>query len=140
MFSEVKKMGRSRTPTNVLDAKGAFKKNPNRQREDATPAGPLGSVPAHMSKEVGACWLELTEKAPHDVLTMSDEITLELAATLLAQFRANPLDFPAARLARLHAFLSSFGMTPADRSKVGGQGKKRDENMEKMQRLLGNRA
>ena len=55
------------------------------------------------------------------MLTDSDRLSLELAANLLAQFRADPVEFPAARLVRLEALLGKFGMTPADRSKVGGK-------------------
>lgn len=50
-----------------------------------------------------------------------DRLALELAAQLLAQFRTDPVEFPAAKLVRLEALLGKFGMTPADRAKVGGK-------------------
>lgn len=55
------------------------------------------------------------------MLTESDRLALELAAQLMAQFRADPVEFPAAKMARLEAQLGKFGMTPADRAKVGGK-------------------
>lgn len=114
-------MGRPRTPTNVLDARGAFKKNPQRRRQDAEAAGELSGAPAHLTGGALQAWEEITRSAPRDVLTESDRLALELAAQLLAQFRADPVEFPAAKLVRLEALLGKFGMTPADRAKVGGK-------------------
>ena len=120
---QVFKMARPRKPTNVLELTGAFKKDPQRRREDAEPVGELTAPPAHINGAVLHAWKEIAKYAPRDVLTNSDRLSLELAANLLAQFRNDPLDFPAAKLVRLEAMLGKFGMTPADRSKVGG-GKK----------------
>lgn len=114
-------MARPRTPTNVLDARGAFKKHPERARTDAPAAGPLGNPPSHVTGDVLKAWREIAKSAPLQVLTESDRLALELAANLLAQFRLNPVDFPAAKLVRLEALLGKFGMTPADRAKVGGK-------------------
>ena len=114
-------MARPRTPTNVLDARGAFKKNPQRRRQDAEPSGQLGAAPAHLECEALQAWEEIKRSAPRDVLTESDRLALEVAAQLLAQFRTDPVEFPAAKLVRLEALLGKFGMTPADRAKVGGK-------------------
>ena len=114
-------MARPRTPTNVLDARGAFKKHPERKRKDAETSGPLSAAPAHLAAGAMQAWQEIERSAPRDVLTDSDRLALELAANLLAQFRENPVEFPAAKLVRLEALLGKFGMTPADRAKVGGK-------------------
>ena len=114
-------MARPRKPTNVLELTGAFKKDPQRRREDAESAGPLSDAPPHLGGAVLHAWNEIARYAPRDVLTDSDRISLEVAANLLAQFRADPAEFPAAKLVRLEALLGKFGMTPADRSKVGGK-------------------
>jgi hypothetical protein len=114
-------MGRPCTPSNVLDARGSFRKNPQRKREDPDTAGPLGNPPSHVKDEVLKAWKEIAKSAPLQVLTESDRLALELAANLLAQFRLNPVEFPAAKLVRLEALLGKFGMTPADRAKVGGK-------------------
>lgn len=114
-------MARPRTPTNVLDARGSFKKHPERKRQDAETSGPLGAAPDHISGGVLDAWNEITGSAPREVLTGSDRISIELAANLLSQFRIDPTEFPAAKLVRLEALLGKFGMTPADRAKVGGK-------------------
>ena len=114
-------MARPRKPTNVLELSGAFKQNPQRARKDADTVGPLTSAPAHLNGAVLHAWNELAKYAPVDVLTDSDRISLELAAHLLAQFRENPVEFPGNKLVRLEALLGKFGMTPADRAKVGGK-------------------
>lgn len=114
-------MARPRKPTNVLELTGAFKKNPQRKREDAEAVGALTDAPPHLGGAVLHAWNEIARYAPRDVLTDSDRLSLELAANLLAQFRADPVEFPAAKLVRLEALLGKFGMTPADRSKVGGK-------------------
>ena len=114
-------MARPRTPTNVLDARGSFKKHPERKRQDAEASGPLAAAPDHINGAVLHAWNEIVDSAPLDVLTNSDRISLEIAANLLAQFRNNPIEFTAAKLVRLEALLGKFGMTPADRAKVGGK-------------------
>ncbi len=114
-------MARPRKPTNVLELTGAFKKDPQRRRQDAESAGELTAPPPHINGAVLHAWNEIAQYAPRDVLTDSDRISLEIAANLLAQFRADPTEFPGAKLVRLEALLGKFGMTPADRSKVGGK-------------------
>lgn len=114
-------MARPRKPTNVLELTGAFKKHPERARKDAEAVGDLTAPPAHINGAVLHAWNEIAKYAPRDVLTDSDRLSIELAANLLAQFRDDPIEFTAAKLVRLEALLGKFGMTPADRSKVGGK-------------------
>lgn len=116
-------MARPRKPTNVLELTGAFKKNPQRSRQDAEAAGELTAPPDHINGAVLHAWNEIVRYAPLSVLTESDRLSIELAANLLAQFREDPVEFTAAKLVRLEALLGKFGMTPADRSKVGGSKK-----------------
>lgn len=87
---QVSKMARPRKPTNVLELTGAFKKDPQRRREDAEPVGELTAPPAHINGAVLHAWKEIAKYAPRDVLTNSDRLSLELAANLLAQFRNDP--------------------------------------------------
>lgn len=114
-------MAQNRTPTNILDLKGAFKKNPDRGRArenepeveafDATP-------PKHLSVQAKETWKEIVELVPDGVLGKGDRLVVEMLANLLADYRAAPSDFPANRLTRLSVDLGRLGMTPADRSKV----------------------
>ena len=114
-------MARPRTPTNVLDARGSFKKHPERKRQDAETAGELTAPPLHLTGATLGAWHAIVACAPRDVITESDRLSLELMASLLAEFRQSPADFTAAKLVRLEALLGKFGMTPADRAKVGGK-------------------
>ena len=111
-------MARPRTPTNVLDARGSFRKHPERKRVDPDTAGPLSAAPDHLTEQALECWNDIAVSAPPGVLTDSDRIALEIAANLLAQIRADPLEFTSMRLVRLEVLLGKFGMTPSDRSKV----------------------
>lgn len=45
-------MARPRKPTNVLELTGAFKKNPQRARQDAEAAGELSAPPPHINGAV----------------------------------------------------------------------------------------
>lgn len=109
-------MARHRTPSNVLDSRGAFKKDPSRKRTDAADDRPLGAAPTHLTDAVRACWDEIASQATPGVLAQSDRISVEIASVVLTKVRdgsAKGGDF--ALLANL---LGRFGMSPADRSRV----------------------
>jgi len=121
-------MARPRIPTNVLDARGSFKKDPQRARVD--PATKKLKAPPraeHFNDDHKKIWRELVKAAPENVITDSDRIALEVCCLLLHEFRTSPMDFPAAKLVRLETMLGKFGMTPADRAKVAGPGGKKQE-------------
>ena len=61
-------MGRKRKPTAVLEMSGAFKKNPDRRRNEPESTGPLGSPPESFSKPEVEAWRVLVERAPTGVL------------------------------------------------------------------------
>lgn len=112
-------MGRPRTPSNILDARGAFDKNPNRRRVDEPePNGDIGEPPERLTEDQRAAWSEIVSTCANGVLCQSDRIAVEVAAVLLAMFRADPSGIPGAKLARLDSLMARFGMTPSDRSKV----------------------
>jgi hypothetical protein len=116
---KVLKMTRPRTPTSILEARGAFDKNPNRRRESEPKAeGEIGNPPVRFSVAEIAAWDEIVSCCASGVLCKSDRIAVEIAAVLLAAFRSDPMGLPAAKVARLDSLLSRFGMTPSDRSKV----------------------
>jgi len=78
----------------------------------------LQTVPVHLSPAVASCFLEILENAHAGVISTADAIALEIAAELLHEFRSAPAKFSGAKLTRLMAILSLFGLTPADRSRV----------------------
>lgn len=119
-------MGRHRTPTKLLELRGAFKHDPKRASERAgepQPSGPLGEPPAYFTEELAAIWRELSALAPAGVLTNMDRWLVELAAQLMLKFRTLGLipqvGMTGTELGMLVSCLSRMGMTPADRSKVG---------------------
>lgn len=114
-------MGRPRTPTTVLELRGAFAKNPKRGRErahePAPPAG-LGRPPKYFDAADRACWRELERVCERGVCTRMDRPKAELAARLWAQFRRGELD--GRKTALLSSLLGLFGCSPSERSKVHG--------------------
>lgn len=111
-------MARPRTPTAKLEVAGAFKRNPQRKRAgEPVVTTPIGEPPK-MNPGALAAWHEIVAGAPEGVLTSADRISVEVAAHLLAEFRASPVEIPATKLVRLESLLGKFGMTPSDRSKL----------------------
>ena len=120
-------MARPKTPTNVLQLKGAYKKHPERKPAAGTEPeakAEIGKAPDYLESDVKAIWDEIVSLACPGVLGDSDRCIVEIAATLMAEFRRGGRDengrplFTDARLSRLQAALGQLGMTPADRSKV----------------------
>jgi len=112
-------MPRPRTPTKVLEARGAFKKDPQRKRDgEPEVTTPLGAPHESLNAAESAAWLELARNAPPGVLTEADRLPVEMAACLLVEFRADRAGFSAVKLARLQSLCGAFGMTPSDRAKL----------------------
>jgi phage terminase small subunit len=111
-------MGRNRTPSAVLDAKGANIKNPQRRRI-AEPKGgrPLGSPPKHLDEKHKAVWKEISSRMLPGVVFRSDRDAFELLVRLTVKLRDGDLD-KAAQMTTLISLWSRFAMTPSDRSKV----------------------
>lgn len=114
-------MGKPRTPTNVLDARGAFRKDPQRfeaRKDEPQPIDGIGSAPDYFTPEQISAWDFIVAKAHAGTLSDADSVVVEQGAILLAEMRANPAGFPITGHARLQGVLASLGMTPADRSRV----------------------
>lgn len=113
-------MGRNRTPTAILDAKGAFIANPQRERE-GEPEGknPLGSPPAYLklTPEEKKVWRILAKKLLHGVAFEADEAMFADLVRLTTKWINNEPMMAADHSRRL-SLASRFAMTPADRSKV----------------------
>ena len=114
-------MSRSRTRTNVLALRGAFKGNPGRakDRADEPPAeGEVGPPPGYFSAVQTLAYGDLMRLSHAGVLCAADAIAVEVAAVLLARARSKPAAFTAGEVGRLQAMLGTLGMTPTDRSEV----------------------
>jgi phage terminase small subunit len=113
-------MPRPRTATAILEARGAFKKDPQRKRVDPKPSGELcATPPVHLTPEQQRAWRRIVDTAPAGVLMNSDEIMLEMAACLLAEFQTDPNGMLTARITRLEVQLGKFGLSPSDRARIG---------------------
>ena len=112
-------MPRPRTPTKVLELKGAFEKNPQRKREgEPVPVGEVAPPPTHLNAREQRVYIELVEAAPPGVLTSADTQVVSIAARLEAEWRRDGSKFPAGKIGQLVKALAQMGMTPADRSKI----------------------
>lgn len=111
-------MARPRTPSNVLELRGAYRHEPGRRRSEPPSNGALGSPPERLSELEGLAWAELAAQAIPGVLARSDRLCVEMASRLLAELWDLGREFPVARLRQLHVLLGLFGMSPADRSKI----------------------
>lgn len=115
-------MARPRTATNILQLKGAFKKDPqrkaDREREPVPKAG-IGPAPKWFKAKEREAWDYLVGIVPHGVLGDSDRAHLEVAARLLAFSRTVAIELVSdGKLARLDSMLGKMGLNPAERSKV----------------------
>jgi hypothetical protein len=111
-------MGRSRTPTPILEGRGGFITHKNRLRpNEPTQDSPIGNAPASMSKPEKKQWRELVKQCCPGVLKESDRLLFALLVRLATRFYANePL--LCAETAMIITLSSKFAMNPADRSKV----------------------
>jgi phage terminase small subunit len=122
-------MARPRKPTAELELKGAFKKDPQRKRPNEPKVSlPFGDPPEHLPPDVRACWFELSSMAAANVLTFADMWAAEVAAQHMAEFRRNPENFPASKMARLVTLMGKMGLTPADRASMSIAQPNKEEN------------
>ena len=122
-------MARPRKPTNVLELKGAFAKNPQRRRtEEPEPEGEIGDPPEGLSEAERACWLEVVDLAHKGTLCRTDRMVVEHLARVLAELRASEEYVKTDLMIRFEMCLGRLGMTPADRSRVSVRKPKRDAN------------
>lgn len=123
-------MGRMRIPSNILELRGAFDKNPQRRRQEPQVDAELGPPPDHFDDARRAAWAEVVDMAPEGVLTKADRIAIEMLADLMVRYRASMTPdgdkFTSADRRDLMALLARFGMTAADRSRVAAPKEKEE--------------
>src|SRR6266446_8526758 len=124
-------MGRPRTPTTILEARGAFINHPARAGErvnEPTPNGELRkSPPAYLTPDERKIWFEFVKKVPAGVLGDCDEFWLAEAVILENKRRIRTITV--SERTAWKELLSKMGMNPSDRSKVAARpaAKKEDE-------------
>ena len=110
-------MGRIPVPTEILDARGSFLKHPERRRpNEPQEARSLGNAPRCLTAEQKKLWAEVAHALPPGVGKFSDRYALEILVRLLAKERGDSINNN--ERGQLIKLLGSFGMTPADRSKI----------------------
>ena len=120
-------MARPRTPTKVLDARGAFRRNPQRRRDgEPEVRDPLGSAPDRLTDVERQCWLEIADSAPTGVLTKADRLTVEQASRLLALDLAGDLSSSDRKL--FLSVLGKLGLNPSDRARLSIPKVQADDN------------
>lgn len=102
-------------PASVLEANGAFEKDPQRRRKDPVTTGELGRPPAYFDDAQKAMWKELKAQMPQGLAKSADRWLCEVACRYMLKFRTTGLN--ASELAQLINALGRLGCTPADRSK-----------------------
>ena len=118
----------NRKTTAVLEAKGSFKKNPQLKRVDPKTSDEIGRPPIYFSETEATIWNELIATSPKGVLKNSDRTTLEIATTLLNDFRQDRASFNTSRLNALQKALASLGRTPVDRGRIAPPEPESDPN------------
>jgi len=110
-------MARPRKPSNILEMKGAFRKDPQRRREDPKTEVGLGDAPDYFDDQEEKIWHEIGNSAPEGVLSKSDRICVEMLVPLIVRLRNREL-LKAAERSFMLSTLTRMGCTPADRSRV----------------------
>jgi phage terminase small subunit len=118
-YPKLTNMPRNRTPTAILDAKGAFNQNPGRARPtEPTTDKPIGGPPNWLSSTEKTVWHELVKQSLPGVLMESDRLMFAVLVRLAAKFRSGDEPMMGIEIAQMISLSSRFAMTPADRSKV----------------------
>jgi hypothetical protein len=110
-------MARPRTPTGVLELRGAFKNHPSRWKDrESEPrvTATLPGPPGYLVPATAATWLEM--KSRGHWLTSADRFLVEIAATLMARYRIDKLK--SADVSQLIGLLGKIGFSPGERGKM----------------------
>lgn len=112
-------MSKARTATSILEARGAFKKDPNRKRVEPVCRSEFPeSAPSHLTPMQVKWWHKVKQAVPAGVLQGSDVFAVELAAVLWTEFVTCSADMPAGRISQMRAVFGTLGLSPSDRAKL----------------------
>jgi hypothetical protein len=110
-------MARPRTPTAVLELRGAFKNHPSRLKErnyEPLVTTALPAPPRYVASATAAMWLEMKSRGYW--LTSADRFLVEIAARFMADYRADKLK--SADTSLLIGLLGKIGFSPNERGKL----------------------
>lgn len=109
-------MPRPRTPSNILELRGAYKLNPQRRRVDLEGVGDLPAPPSCFTDDEREAWETLAAIAPPGTLTGSDGPSLAAMAILYARMLQTR---SVKDIAELRAWVGQYGFSAAGRAKLG---------------------
>ena len=110
-------MARPRTPTSVLELRGAFKNHPSRlkaRENEPIVASRLPSPPSYLTSATAETWQEM--KSWGYWLTSADRFLVEIAATLMARYRIDELK--SGDVSLLIGLLGKIGFSPNERGRM----------------------
>lgn len=119
-------MARPRTPSNILELRGAFDKHPERRREDAPGAGPFDpEPPAGLTDDEIAAWRVIVAALPQVSLTATERPGITQMARIWAALqKTNPASQDFKRLDdSFRQWAVQMGLTLQARTKLGTSGK-----------------
>lgn len=117
-------MARHPQPRELAEIKGQTKAHPERYRNDPPKADtPVGDPPAYLSPLAKEIWHEICRLSIKGVLQGPHRFLLEIASTLMAEFRSwdrsSKGSFPANQLTQLRGALAQLCLTPGEQQKLG---------------------
>jgi hypothetical protein len=110
-------MARPRTPTAVLELRGAFKNHPSRLKERKSEpliTTALPAPPRCLASATAAMWLEMKSRGYW--LTSADRFLVEIAARFMADYRADKLK--SGDISLLIGLLGKIGFSPNERGRM----------------------
>lgn len=123
-------MARPRAPIDKAEVSGAIAKNAGRytDRKKRKYKRPLGEPYLKMTEAQKEAWEELKAELPW--LTSADRVTVRLACRWIAELDERPESFGVSATQALSSLLSKLGATPADVTKVSGNGEDEEDDTE----------
>ena len=119
--------GRPRKPVEVLEANGAFEKNPQRRRDPPPKSNhPAGDPPEYLNAVEKQIWHELVMDIPMGVATAPDRGALGCLCML--EYLKRNRNIKVIELNVLIKLYSLFGLTPADRTRVTAAPLEKDDD------------
>jgi phage terminase small subunit len=109
-----------RTPSALLETKGAYIKEPSRKLERAnepTTDRPIGDPPEYLTKAERKVWRELVKQSCPGVLKEPDRLMFAMLVGLATKFQ-NREKMVIAETNQMITLSSKFALNPADRSRV----------------------
>lgn len=113
-------MARHSQPVELALLKGADRAHPERYKKEVPKLDmALGDAPAHLAEDVKAIWFEMAAYCLPGVMTAADRLLFEVTCTLFAEYRRDPDKFTVGKYGPLIGNLARFGLSPADRQRLG---------------------